>query len=103
MIDPDIQFFQKWPERQARIRFPDPHTELHREFNSLGDHKAHRRRVIVWRVPKDNPYYQQIRQPMLKIPFLAFAEEAIEDTDATVLPIIQTIMSEALENGGGCG
>lgn len=101
MIDPDITFFQQHKDRQARIRFPEPYNEMHREFNSLGDHPAHRRRVLVWRVPEGNRWFDKLKQPLLKIPFLAFADETIEDTDEIVLPIIHQIMVEAQASGGG--
>ena len=62
---------------------------------------ARRRRILLWRVPKQSPYYDKIHQPLLKIPFLAFADETIEDTDDVLLPIIEGIMSEQLHAMGG--
>lgn len=100
MIDPDIVFFNQHSDRQARIRFPDPYNEMHKEFHELGDHPSHRRRVLVWKVPPHNPWQAKMKNPLLKIPFLAFADEVIADNDDTLLPIIGTIMAEAQSSGG---
>lgn len=112
--DQDAQFFSDHPDRQARIRLPvkeiktDPRTrqarvigECEGEFWSLGAHERTRRRILVWRVPVDNPCYDPVRRPLLKIPFLAFSDETIEDRDDVLLPILHTIMSEARASRGG--
>lgn len=96
----DEQFFNAHPDRQARIRMPEPYNECYREFGQLGDHPSHRRRLLVWRVPKDNKFYDPKRRPLLVIPFLAFADETIENRDDVLLPIIGTIMFEQLRIGG---
>ena len=96
----DLDFFHKYPERHAHIRLPF-HDECSGEFWSLGDHQRTRRRILLWRVPKQSPYYDAAHRPLLKIPFLAFADETIEDTDETLLPIIEGIMSEQLTAMGG--
>lgn len=101
MILTDEQYFKVFPDRQAHIRFPTPTNECHREFNALGDHPAHRRRILLYKVPKDNPMYDPKRPQILKIPFLAFADETIEDRDDILLPIISTIMFEQLQVQGG--
>ena len=100
----DEQFFQSYPDRQARIRLPDKVLykdqqravryldECELEFRSLGGHDKNRRRILVWRVPKDNPFYDADKPQLLKIPFLAFADETIEDTDEILLPILDEIM-----------
>ncbi len=90
----DKRFFEAHPDRHAHIRLPF-HDECAGEFFSLGDHNRARRRILLWRVPRDNPWYDRMKEPILKIPFLAFSEETIEDTDDILLPIIHTIMSEA--------
>lgn len=100
MILDDKQFFNAYPDRQARIRMPTPYNEEHRAFNSLGDHPYHRRRILLYRVPPDNIHYNPKKQMILNIPFLAFADETIEDRDDILLPIIRTIMAEQLETSG---
>ena len=92
----DKRFFDAHPDRQAHIRLPH-REECHGEFFSLGDHNRARRRILLWRVPRDNPHYNRLREPILKIPFLAFADETIEDDDTVLLPIIATIMNEAAQ------
>lgn len=72
--------------------------EMEREFRTLGAHDVKRRRVILWRVPSDNPHYDPKRPGILKIPMLAFADETIEDTDAILLPIIHGLMEQARGN-----
>lgn len=111
IIDPDQQFFIDHPDRRAHIRLPVPKRVIDRqrairyedecagEFFSLGEHKKERRRILLWRVPENNPYYDSQKQPILKIPFLAFADETIEDRDDILLPIIRTIMEEAARGG----
>ena len=103
----DEQFFATHPDRRARIRVPDKALykdsqravryldECELEFRSLGGHDKNRRRLIIWRVPADNPFYDPDRPQLLKIPFLAFADETIEDTDEILLPILHEIMKRA--------
>lgn len=107
IIDPDQQFFIDHPDRQARIRLPIPKRAINKqravvfedecagEFFHIGPHEKNRRRILIWRVPPNNPHYDDKKQPLLKIPFLAFADETIEDRDDILLPIIHTIMQEA--------
>lgn len=96
----DGDFFRRYPARQAHIRAAYA-GESDGEFWSLGPHEKNRRRIILWRVPEGNPYYDPGKRPLLKIPFLAFADETIEDTDEVLLPIIEQTMSEALKKYGG--
>ena len=96
----DRDFFHRHPDRHAHIRLPF-RDEAAGEFFSLGDHQRERRRILLWCVPKQSPYYDKVHQPLLKIPFLAFSDETIEDTDEILLPIIETIMSEARNSMGG--
>jgi hypothetical protein len=100
----DTQFFQQFPDRQARIRLPG--RQLHRDqqravryldeqelaFRQLGPHDVKRRRIIVVRVPADHPEYPN---HLMQIPFLLFADETIADDDQTLLPIVNEIMLEA--------
>lgn len=95
----DAGFFADHPDRQAHIRLPVT-GETRGEFWKLGTHDPSRRRILLWRVPKDNPYYQQGKQPLLKIPFLAFADEEIADRDDILLPIIHEIMRGAAQHYG---
>lgn len=104
MLDSDQQFFAQHPDRRARIRLPEkqPHIDKQRSvryldecelpFRSLGPHATHRRRIIVYRTPADHPTNPN---HLLKIPFLAFQDETISDDDATLLPIIHSIMKQA--------
>ena len=92
----DKNFFKDHPDRHAHIRLPFD-SECAGEFWQLGDHQRTRRRILLWRVPRDNPYYDKMKEPILKIPFLAFADETIEDDDKTLLPILHEIMAVAFQ------
>ena len=96
----DKMFFENHRERQTHIRLPFQ-GEAAGEFFSLGDHQRTRRRILIWRVPRDSPYYDPIKQPILKIPFLTFEDEVVDDTDDVLLPIIATIMQEQAQVQGG--
>lgn len=103
----DEQFFAAHPDRLARIRPPGRQlykdqqrgvrylAECELEFRSLGPHDSSRRRIILWRVPRENPWYDPDKPAILKIPFLAFSSETIEDRDDILLPIIAGIMANA--------
>lgn len=105
-LDEDIQFFKDHPDRYAHIRLPRRVLEktqqraIHYveecrgEFWSLGEHDKDRRRILLWRMPEDHPLYNHSKATILKIPFLAFADETIEDRDDILLPIIREIMSQ---------
>ena len=109
MTDQDIQFFQQHPTRKAHIRKPrlEPMRDTQRavrildecelEFRSLGGHDRDRRRILLCRTDHRGNWLPEHK--ILKIPFLAFSDETIEDTDETLLPIIFTIMAEAAEQG----
>jgi hypothetical protein len=100
-VSVDAQFFADHPDRRARIRLPG--RELHKDnqrsvrylaecelqFRSLGPHDISRRRVLVYKTPADHPSHPN---HLLKIPFLAFADETIADDDRTLLPIIHELM-----------
>ena len=102
--DPDSQWFASHPDRQSHIRSPikilvtDKQRgtryveENEGEFWSLGDHEKDRRRILLWKVPVDNSFYDPKKPAILKIPFLLFADENIEDSDAVLLPIIHELM-----------
>lgn len=104
MIDQDVQFFAQHPDRQTRIRLPSKvaHRDQQRAvhyldeeelpFRSLGPHDPKRRRIIAYRLPTDHPSHPN---HIMKIPFLAFADESIRDDDETLLSIVHRIMTEA--------
>jgi hypothetical protein len=114
-MDEDAQFFQQHPDRYAHIR--EPRMVLARtsqravryvpecqgEFWSLGDHDKNRRRILLWRVPPSHPAYDVKAVKILRIPFLLFGDETIEDTDAVLLPIVHQIMSDAAKKHGMTG
>lgn len=95
----DEGFFVEHSDRHARLRRPYK-GECEGEFWSLGEHQRERRRIILWRVPEQNPAFAELKKkfggiPLLKIPFLAFSDETIEDADSVLLPIVQQIITEA--------
>jgi hypothetical protein len=103
----DARFFFQHPDRRAHIRTPRMAPEIdsaravhmvgemEREFRTLGPHKLSRRRVILWRVPPDNPFYDPQKLQILKIPFLLFADEDVADRDDILLPIVHSLMEQA--------
>lgn len=103
----DERFFTVHRDRYARIRLPRLELikdrqrnvgyvyECTAEFNSLGPHNKDRRRILIYRVPKENPLFDAKKQQLLKIPFLLFADETVEDRDDVLLPIIDRLMREA--------
>ena len=112
VVDNDEQFFRDHPDRQTRIRVPrmtpmlTPQRsvrmvpECEHEFWSLGEHERQRRRIILWKVPSDRwnliPNHDGKTVPIMKIPFLAYGDETIEDRDDILLPILAEIMQGAL-------
>jgi len=102
----DIQFFQQYPDRQARMRLPQKQTHIDGQravryldeqemaFRQLGPHDVKRRRIIVYKVPADHPEYAN---HLMQIPFLLFADETIEDRDDVLLSIVHQIMMEAAQ------
>lgn len=104
----DMRFFLQHRDRQAHIRNARQAElvidkqrgaayvgEMEREFRRLGGHDRNRRRVLLWRIPPDNPFYDPKMPGILKIPFLAFSDETIEDTDAVLLGLVHDIMANA--------
>lgn len=88
----DKQFFAQYPLRKAHIRLPYL-NECSGEFWSLGDHNRTRRRILLCRTDARGAFLPDNK--IMKIPFLAFADETIEDTDEVLLPIIDEIMTSA--------
>ena len=90
----DATFFQLHSDRCFHIR--NAHmTEHQGEFWSLGEHKRDRRRIILCRVDAEMKPLPDNK--VLKIPFLAFADESIEDTDDVLFPIVRDIMLNELK------
>lgn len=94
----DEAFFKDHPDRKYRIRRPRNVREYQAEFQSLGPHAPERRRIIVARVPFWLAV--QFNTMLMPIPFLAFADETIEDRDDILAPIFKGIMENA---GAGMG
>ena len=106
----DEQFFQQHPDRFSHIREPSQilqktkrrgmqyALECEREFRSLGSHNKDRRRILLWRVPPSHPLWDPKKERILKIPFLLFADETVEDRDDILLPIIKELMTDAAKN-----
>lgn len=102
----DEEFFASYPDRQTRIRNPinelvidkqrraGYQDECEAQFRTLGEHKHDRRRILLWRVPKDNPHYNPRRPQLIKIPMLAFADEEIADRDDVLLPILHELLQQ---------
>lgn len=100
MLDTDELFFRQHPDRQALIRSAGA-DEQNAEFLSLGPHDRTRRRIICWRVPADvRAPFVSWRGKIVRIPFLAFADESIESSDAVLMPLIAGIMEQAAEHHG---
>lgn len=94
----DELFFGGYRDRKARIRKPwtlGIVSECMDEFRSLGSHDPSRRAILVWRISPDHPSYELYPNHLLKIPFLKFADETIENRDDILLPIIQKLMEAA--------
>ncbi|HSV26178.1 MAG TPA: hypothetical protein VLJ17_24530 [Xanthobacteraceae bacterium] len=98
----DIHFFKDHPDRKAHIRVPakqryvDKQRAVHfgdeceAEFQSVGSHDKARRRIILLRSDHRGNLFPGNR--ILKIPFLLFADETVEDTDEVLLPICFDLM-----------
>lgn len=111
-MDEDAQFFKDHPDRYAHIRLPrmvlerTPQRAMHYveemrgEFWSLGEHNKDRRRIGLYRLPENSPFFDPKKPIIMRIPFLLFADETVEDRDDILLPIIHEIMiSEAKRYG----
>ena len=94
MLNDDVRWFKQLPRRQTRIRVPAP-GEFSASWLAMGDHDATRRRVLVWRVPKNNPGRKLIPDGLMRIPLLLRADESVENDDKVLLPILDGLMREA--------
>lgn len=90
----DAGFFKTHRDRCFHIR-KAYQGEHEGEFWSLGDHDKKRRYILLTRV--DFEMKPLPDNKILKIPFLAFADETIEDTDDVLFPIVRDTMLEALK------
>ncbi len=102
--DVDAQFFLLHPDRRAHIRAPRKELvidkqrgshvvdECEQEFLFLGDHNRDRRRILLTRSDHRGKLLPENR--IMKIPFLLFSDETVEDTDEVLLPIIFELMQE---------
>lgn len=90
-IDEDAVWFIDHPDRMTHIR-KARRGENEREFRTLGPHNTDRRAVIFWKAPPHSPHAGKV----LKIPFLLFADETVEDRDDILMPIIDSIMRDRL-------
>jgi hypothetical protein len=105
-IDPDEAWFAERRDRKIRIRLPGkgraPATsESEEEFRSLGSHPRSRRRIIVATVnPVSAAQFGRPGMKFMKIPFLLFADETVEDRDDVLLPILDEIMRNAARDYG---
>jgi hypothetical protein len=88
----DVAWFDLHRDRQARIRLPHV-GESEAEFMSLGPHVLDRRRILVRRTGLKS-------LPLMRIPFLLFADETVEDRDDILLPIIHEVMTNAAAEYG---
>ncbi len=90
----DGTYFRRFPDRRYHIRNAYK-SECAGEFWTLGPHEENRRRIILCRV-------DALQEPLpdnkvFKIPFLAFADESIEDSDDVLFPIVRDITTDALK------
>lgn len=85
----DAAFFAQHSDRKAHIR-KCYKGECEAEFQTLGWHQVDRRRILLCRSDFENKPLPE--RKVMKIPFLLFADETVEDTDAILLPIIEDIM-----------
>lgn len=105
----DEEWFAAYPDRQTHIREPrkEPAKDKQRavryldeaelQFRSLPAHDAKLRRMILWRVPPDNPMFDPQAPQILKIPFVLLSGEVVEDTDERLVALIHELMvQEAL-------
>lgn len=90
----DGVFFKEHPDRLFHIRKAYEDEEKG-AFWSLGSHERNRRFILLCRA--DHEMKQLPDNRVMKIPFLVFADESIEDTDDVLFPIVRDIMLEALK------
>ena len=93
----DGTYFRRYPDRRYHIRNAYK-SECAGEFWALGPHDENRRRIILCRVDAEQEQLLYNGKAVVqKIPFLAFADESIEDSDDVLFPIVRDIMADALK------
>lgn len=90
----DRAWFDQHPRRQTRIRAAN-RGERAEDFRTLGPHNIDRRRILIWRVPVGNPMRGMLPDGLMRIPFLAFADEEIANEDHVLMPLLHDIMQGA--------
>ena len=90
-MNSDELWFALHNGRQCHIRVAHP-GESEKEFRALGPHHVSRRRVLLWKIPADAPIGAG---KIADVPFLASADETIEDDDKVLLPILAEFMGNA--------
>lgn len=93
----DRVWFKERPTRRLRLREPVG-EEYRNEFRSLGMHEEHRRRIIVSRIAAGLAKRHNV--DFMRIPFLLYADETVEDTDEVLGPILAEIMGDAAAGYG---
>lgn len=93
----DRLFFGEHRDRKLHLRKPFV-GEYTNEFRQFGFHEEDRRRVIVSRIPANQARRHNI--DFMRIPFLLFADETVEDTDEVLAPIFDEIMRDAAAGYG---
>jgi len=90
----DTVFFKEHASRCFHIRKAYK-GEMRGEFWSLGQHEENRRHILLRRVDFEMKPLPDGK--VMRIPFLAFADETIEDTDEVLFPIVRDVMLDALQ------
>ena len=93
----DRAFFGQHKDRKFRLREPFP-GEYTVEFRQFGMHNEDRRRIIVARIAANMARRHNL--DYMRIPFLLFADETVEDTDEVLAPILDKIMRDAAAGMG---
>lgn len=93
----DRIFFKEHPGRRTRLRRPVD-WEYQNEFRQFGMHEEERRRVIVARIPAGMAKRHNV--DFMRIPFLLFADETVEDADEVLGPILDEMMQDAAAGYG---
>lgn len=93
----DRVWFNEHSARKLRLR-PPVEGEYVNEFRQFGMHEEGRRRVIVAKIPAGMAKRHMV--DYMRIPFLLFADETVEDTDEVLAPILDKIMKDAAAGQG---
>lgn len=88
----DRLFFGEHRDRKLRIRKPFV-GEYITEFRQFGMHEEERRRIIVSRIPAGMAKRHNV--DFMRVAFLLFADETVEDRDDILRPILDEMMRDA--------